>query len=69
MFYPAYVWMFFDWYLKDWWVAANPSCIMDGSVKAEDLEGLLRSSLSLDHFPRIEPERVDEKNIGNIVSS
>ena len=69
MFYPEYVWMFFDWYLKDWWVSGNPSCIMDGLVKSEDLERFLIDSLSVDHFPRIEPMRKNETNIGNIVSS
>ena len=41
---------------------------MDGSVKAEDLERVLRTSLILDHYPRIEDERVNERNVGNIVS-
>lgn len=69
MFHPTYVWMFFDWYLDNWWVIDNASCIMDGSVKRKDLEQVLRTSLTLDHFPRIEDERADQLNIGNIVST
>ena len=61
--------MFFNWYLEKWWVTDNPSCIADGSVKPEDLEILIRNSLSLDHFPRIEDGREDELNVGNIVSN
>ena len=69
MFYPTYVWIFFNWYLEKWWATDNSSCIADGSVKSEDLEMLVRSSLSMDHFPRIEDEHVDELNVGNIVSN
>ena len=69
MFHPTYVWMFFNWYLEDWWSVINSSCVTDGSVKREDLASLLKTSLSLDHFPRIEDERVNEQNIGNIVSN
>ena len=69
MFYPDYGWILMNWYLDNWWVNDNSSCIRDGSVKGEDLERLLRFSLSLDHFPRIEDDRQDEINIGNIVSS
>ena len=69
MFHPNYVWMFFDWYLEEWWKKINGSCIIDGSVKPEDLEKLLKASLSLDHFPRIEEERKNKRNVGNIVSN
>ena len=69
MFYPTYGWILINWYLDDWWVNDNSSCIRDGSVTGEDLERLLRFSLSLDHFPRVEDDRQDEPNIGNIVSS
>ena len=41
---------------------------MDGSVRAEDLERVLRTSLILDHYPRIEDEQANEQNVGNIVS-
>ena len=68
MFHPTYVWMYFNWYLEKWWENKNSSCIADGSVKPEDLASLLKGSLSLDHFPRIEDERVNERNVGNIVS-
>ena len=69
MFYPTYAWMFFNWYLENWWVNDNGSCIADGTVEPEDLERLVRTSISLDHFPRIEDDRQDERNIGNIVSN
>ena len=69
MFYPTYGWILINWYLDDWWVNDNSSCIKDGSVTGEDLERLLRFSLSVDHFPRIEDDRHDEPNIGNIVSN
>ena len=61
--------MFFNWYLGDWWAPKNGSCLADDSVEPEDLANLVKSSLSLDHFPRIEDERVDERNVGNIVSN
>ena len=66
---PPMVGLLINWYLKNWWVRDNSSCIRDGSVKGEDLERFLRFSLSLDHFPRIKDDRQDEPNIGNIVSS
>ena len=69
MFYPTYVWIFIDWYLENWWITDNPSCIADGSVKPEDLGKVLIGSLSIDHFNRIEDEHVDEPNVGNIVSN
>ena len=69
MFHPTYAWMFFNWYLDNWWVINNSSCVMDGSVQATDLERVLRSSLILDHYPRIDDERANEPNVGNIVSS
>ena len=69
MFYPDYGWILINWYLDNWWVNDNSSCIWDGSVKGKDLERLLRFSLSIAHFPRIEDDRQDKPNIGNIVSS
>lgn len=68
MFYPTYAWMFINWYFDNWWLIENSSCIMDGSVNINNLEQVLRASLTLDHFPRIEDEHVNEKNMGNIVS-
>ena len=68
MFHPTYVWIYFDWYLENWWVTVNSSCIRDGSVKGEDLEEIIRFSLAVDHFPRIEENRRDDQNIGKIVS-
>ena len=61
--------MSFNWFLENWWVTYKPSCIADGSVKPEDLDMLIRTSLILEHFPNIEDERVDEPNVGNIVSN
>ena len=68
MFHPTYVWMFFNWYLDNWWLVDNSSCIMDGSVNPQDLERVLRSSLILDHYPRIDDECANDQNVGNIVS-
>ena len=69
MFHPTYAWMFINWYLDEWWVIDNGSCIRDGSVQVKDLERVLNNGLLLDHLPRIEDERADQPNVGNIVSS
>ena len=68
MFYPTYTWISFNWYSDYWWLG-NSSCTKDGSVKAKDLERVLRTSLIVDHYPRIEDEDADEPNVGNIVSN
>lgn len=69
MFYPEYVWMFFNWYLDKWWTAES-SCIKNGQVQIEDLERkLVRTSLVLDNKPRIEAKDVDTPNVGKIVSN
>ena len=68
MFYPTYAWIFFNWYLKDWWKTSNSSCIRDGSVKGEDLERLIQYSITIHHYPKVEESRQDEQTIGNIVS-
>lgn len=62
MFYPTYVWMFYNWYIDDWWVIDSSwsSCVSEGSVQVEDLESVLRNGLSLEYYPRIEDEHVDE---------
>ena len=67
MYHPKYAWMFFNWYLDNWWLA-NSSCVLDGSVKGEDLERVLTTSLVYDHYPRIEEEHKDKLNQGGIVS-
>jgi len=41
---------------------------MDGSAQVKDLERVVRTSIVLDHYPRIEDEDVNKINIGNIVS-
>ena len=69
MLHPTYAWMFFNWYLEGWWGMDNGSCIVNGSTKAKDLEKVLQTSLVLDHLPRIEDDRADELNVGNIVSN
>ena len=69
MFHPTYAWMFFNWYLNGWWMIDSSSCVMDGSVRVKDLQQVLRNSLILDHYPRIEDERTNERNVGNIVSN
>ena len=60
MFHPTCAWILFNWYRDNFWVADRPSCIMDGSVKPIDLE---RTSITLEQFPRIEDEHVDELNV------
>ena len=67
MLHPNYAWMFFNWYLDHWWMIEISSCVMDGSVNVKDLEQVLRTSLILDHYPRIDDERANELNVGNIV--
>ena len=69
MFHPTYAWMFFNWYLDNWWVIDNGSCVMDGSVNVKDLERVLRNGLVLDHLSRIEDDRADELNVGKVVSN
>jgi len=68
MLHPTYTWITFNWYTEYWW-KDNSSCIRDGSVKIEDLERVLKTSLIVDHYPRIEDERADEQNVGKIVSN
>ena len=68
MFYPDYVWMFFNWYLDKWWLA-DSSCTKNGKVSSQNLERLVETSLVLDHYPRIENEDADKPNVGNIVSN
>ena len=70
MFYPTYAWIYFNWFVDDWWLAEENSCTMNGSVKAQDLvEKVLKNSLVVDHYPRIEDEDRDKQNVGNIVSN
>jgi len=68
MFHPNYVWMFFNWYLDNWWLVES-SCTKNGLVQGENLGRLVRTALVLDHYPRIEDKDVDKPNVGNIVSS
>ena len=67
MFYPDYVWMFFNWYLDNWWLSKS-NCTRSG-LQTKHLGRLIRNSLVLDHYPRIEDEDADKPNVGNIVSS
>ena len=67
MFYPDYVWMFFNWYLDNWWLS-KANCPRSG-LQTKYLTRLIRNSLVLDHYPRIKDEDADEPNVGNIVSN
>ena len=58
--------MFFNWYLDHWWLVES-SCTKNG-LQAKNLEKLVRNSLVLDHYPRIEDKDADTVNVGNIVS-
>ena len=66
MHHPEYAWMFFNWWKIGWWLA-NSSCTIESSIDPTSLEKIVKSSLVFDHFPRIEDERKDEPNQGNIV--
>ena len=68
MFHPTYAWIFFNWYRDKFWIADNPSCLMDKSAQPEDLERVLRTSLVMDQWPTVEDDEGDELNVGNIVS-
>lgn len=63
MYHPNYAWMFFNWYLDRWWFD-NSSCV----EQAQSLEAVIETSIVFDHYPRIERDRMDEPNIGKIVS-
>lgn len=67
MFYPEYVWIFFNWYLDDWWLS-NSTCVKNG-LPAKNLEKIVKTSLVVDHAPRIEEKDVNKTNVGNIVSN
>ena len=69
MFHPTYAWIIFNWYRDNFWVTDKPSCIKDGSVTPKDLERVLETSITLEQFPVIDHERIDELNVGNIVSN
>ena len=64
MYHPDYAWMFFNWYMDHWWFDES-SCTKELAV---ELETVVERSIVFDHYPRIEEDRVDEPNIGNIVS-
>ena len=64
MYHPDYAWMFFNWYMDRWWFDES-SCTKELAV---ELETVVERSIVFDHYPRIEEDRVDEPNIGNIVS-
>ena len=65
MYHPKYAWMFFNWYSGRWWYDEVNSCSAD---EAEKLEEVIETSIVFDHYARIEDDRRDEPNIGNIVS-
>ena len=64
MYHPEYAWMFINWYSVNWWRNNASSC----SSEAKKLEEVLETSIILDHYPRIEDDHKDKRNIGNIVS-
>ena len=64
MYHPDYAWMFFNWYTSEWWYDKAGSC----AEKADKLETVIDTSIVLDHYPRIDKDRLDEPNIANIVS-
>ena len=56
--------MFFNWYMDHWWFDES-SC----SAQAQSLETVIETSIVFDHYPRISKDRLNDPNIGNIVSS
>ena len=56
--------MFFNWYTSEWWYDKAGSC----AGKADELENVIDTSIVLDHYPRIDKDRLDEPNVANIVS-
>ena len=50
--------------MDHWWFDES-SCTKELAV---ELETVIETSIVFDHYPRIEEDRVDEPNIGNIVS-
>ena len=67
MFYPDYVWIFFNWYTDNWWLSKTNCSRSD--LQTKSLARLIRNSLVLDHYPRIEDEDADQPNVGNIVGN
>ena len=65
MYHPEYVWMFFNWYGNSWWFYGS----MHNGCSAQNLELVIETSLVFDHYPRIDEDRLNDPNIGNIVSS
>ena len=55
--------MFFNWYMDRWWFDES-SC----EPQAKSLESVIETSIVFDHYPRIDEDRKDDLNIGQIVS-
>ena len=49
--------------MDGWWFEES-SC----AEQAENLEAVIETSIVFDHYPRIEEDRMDDPNIGKIVS-
>ena len=67
MYYPEYVYIFYNWYLDNWWL--NESKCAKNPSEAKKLERVVSRSLVVDHAPRIEDQDADKPNVGNIVSN
>ena len=59
---PDYVWMVHNWYNIDWWNRTNSSCT------SNQMKAVLDLQIVLDHYPRIDEEDKNIKNIGGVVS-
>ena len=66
MYHPEYVWMFYSWYGDHWWLDFG---IYGSNCSAQNLETVIETSIAFDYYPRIEEDRLNDLNIGNIVSS
>ena len=65
MAHPTHAWMSFNWYTDDWWFDSN--CTKNDTER-QAIEDILLTSLIFDHYPRIDENDKDKRNVGNIVS-
>jgi len=66
MVHPQYAWMFFNWYMDQWWLD-NSTCTEE-AIDPKRLETVIETSIVFDHYPRIENDRKNDLNVGKIVS-
>ena len=64
MYHPEYAWMFFNWYSDNWY-----KDYIWSSCATQNLEAVIETSIAIVIYPRIEEDRLNDLNIGNIVSS